>query len=254
METRTTASNGKENPFEGAKVMGYVPVNMEGMNPDYDYCIVTAVGNCLNSNLSPVRIKDSDRLVIHQIPIGEWEIMMNMNKVVCFVLNDGRRFVKQLVFWDGLSWGIRVKMFIPEEKSFFVPLSQIKALFVVDKVLDSEYCKATMKPIAGKCGATDGELNIPTQERKTFLTDRNVEALKSTFPDEATYVEHMKTLWALRGLAEKACEKQTSKGVSYDTNSPYFRIVKLTNDLIGALLQNSIHFGCSGKEVYCWKS
>lgn len=36
-------------------------------------------------------------------------------------------------------------------------------------------------------------------------------------------------------------------------NSPYFRIVKLTNDLKGALLQNNIHFDFSGNKVYHWK-
>lgn len=74
------------------------------------------------------------------------------------------------------------------------------------------------------------------------------------FPDEATYIEHMETLWALRGLAEKACEKPNVKGQKYDMSSPYFRIVRLTNDLIGALLQNGIHFGFSGNEVYHWRT
>ena len=90
-------------------------------------------------------------------------------------------------------------------------------------------------------------------EKTTYLTVDNIEALKSIFPDEATYTEHVETLWVLRELAEKASEIPNKKGLEYDMDSPYFRIVKLTNDLIGALLQNNIHFGFSGNEVYHWK-
>jgi hypothetical protein len=87
----------------------------------------------------------------------------------------------------------------------------------------------------------------------TYLTADNIEMLKRIFPDEVTYIEHVETLWVLRELAEKACEIPNRKGLEYDINSPYFRIVKLTNDLIGALLQNDIHFGFRSNEVYHWK-
>ena len=131
----------KEIPFEGAKVMEYISVDM-GMIPQYDYYAITAVGNCLDSDLCQPRIKDGDKLVVHQIPMEEWEIMSNVGKVVCFVLKNGCCSVKQLVFWDGLSWGMKVKMFIPEERYFFIPLSEINRLFVVDMVIDREYCNA----------------------------------------------------------------------------------------------------------------
>lgn len=244
---------GKESPFGGAKVTGYIPVDME-MSPKYEYFVVNAVGNCLDSDLCQTRIKDGDMLVVHQIPMEEWEIMCNVGKVVCFVQENGCCFMKQLVFWDGLSWGMRIKMFIPEEKYFFISLSKIKALFVVDMVIDKEYYNANIKPIACKCGTLSGDLvEIPIQKKTTYLTADNIEALKSIFLDETTYIEHVETLWVLRGLAEKACEIPNKKGLEYDMNSPYFRIVKLTNDLIGALLQNNIHFGFSGNEVYHWK-
>lgn len=91
---------------------------------------------------------------------------------------------------------------------------------------------------------------IETQKGKTFLTADNIIKLKRIFPDEATYIEYMETLWVLRKLAEKACERPNQEGVRFNVNSPYFRIVRLSNNLIGALLQSGIHFGFTGMEVY----
>lgn len=90
---------GKESPFEGAKVTGYIPVDME-MNPKYKYGVVNAVGDCLDSELSPIKIKDGDRLVVHSIPLTEVEIMMSVEKIVCIALKDGRCFVKQAIFYN----------------------------------------------------------------------------------------------------------------------------------------------------------
>ena len=249
----STHDTGKKSSFEGAKVTGYIPVDME-QNPKYEYGVVNAVGDCLDSGLSPIRIKDGDRLVVHAIPLTEVEIMMSVGKIVCIMLKDGRAFVKQAIFYNAPRGILIVRLLNPIEHRFFVSVSEIKVLFVVDMVIDKEYYNTNIKPIAGKCGALSGELlEIPIQKKTTYLTADNIEALKSIFPDEATYIEHVKTLWVLRELAEKACEIPNKKGLEYDINSPYFRIVKLTNDLIGALLQNNIHFGFSGNEVYHWK-
>ena len=78
----------KEIPFEGAKVMGYISVDM-GMIPQYDYYVINVVGNCLDIALCQPRIKDGDKLVVHQIPMEGWEIMSNVGKVVCFELKNG---------------------------------------------------------------------------------------------------------------------------------------------------------------------
>lgn len=95
-------------------------------------------GRCLDSDLCPIRIKEGDVLSAYQIQLTEWSIVDNIGKVVCFILKNGNAFVKQLIFWDGISWGITVKMFVPEEKSFFVSLSSIESMYVVDEVLRPE--------------------------------------------------------------------------------------------------------------------
>ncbi len=246
----STHDTGKENVFADAKVLGTIPEGTFKLNPKYQYCIVNAVGNCLDHELSPIRIKDGDRLLVHEIPLDEFSLLSTVRKVVCIVLTDGRCFVKQMVFYDGISNGIRVRMFNPEEERFFVPIPKIKALFVVDEALSAEYVNQLIKPIAGKCGTLGNDLvEVPAQEKATYLDANSIEALKNIFPDEATYIEHVKTLWALRELAEKACELPNTKGLEYDTNSPYFRIVRLTNDIIGAILQGDHHFAFDGEQI-----
>lgn len=42
------------------------------------------------------------------------------------------------------------KLLNPIEHRFFVPISEIKALFVVDMVIDKEYYSNNIKPITGK--------------------------------------------------------------------------------------------------------
>ncbi len=87
-------------------------------------------------------------------------------------------------------------------------------------------------------------------EQGTYLTAHNIELLKRVFPDEATYIKHVETLWVLRELAEKACKLPNRVCISYDRESPYFRIVELSNDLIGALNSKNISFGFNGNEVW----
>lgn len=141
METLNKTLEPKTDELFKETLTGYIAINEKKLNPEYKYCVVGVTGNCLDSDLSPVKIKDGDKILTHQISLTEWDIINNVNKIVWFVLDNGNAFVKQLVYWDGLSWGIRVKMFIPEESTFFVPLKNIKALFVVDEVLDPEYVK-----------------------------------------------------------------------------------------------------------------
>lgn len=106
----------------------------------------------------------------------------------------------------------------------------------------------------GKCVVSLEQLpKTQPQEITTYLTEKNIVLLKQMFSDEAKYIEYMETLWALRDLAGKSCETQNEKCLEYDVNSPYFRIVKLTNELIGALIQDGIYFRVIGKEVCHWR-
>lgn len=81
-----------------------MPVDME-MNPKYEYYIINAVGNCLDSDLCQTRIKDGDKLAVHQIPMEEWEIMCNVGKVVCFVLENRYCFYEAVNFWGWAFMG-----------------------------------------------------------------------------------------------------------------------------------------------------
>lgn len=59
------------------------------------------------------------------------------------------------------------------------------------------------------------------------------------FNSESAYIEYMKSLWVFRELAMDAC--QTPDG-DFNTSIPQFRLLTLTNELIGALLNDEDHF------------
>lgn len=141
METKSLKASSIEKDLFGVEPCGRVEVDVSELNPKYNYWVINAVGNCLDSDLCHIRVRDGDKILIHQIPMNEWDILNNVGNVVCFMLKSGKAYIKQLVFWDGVSWGIRVKMFVPQEIVFFVPLDKMKALFVVDKAFSPEYIK-----------------------------------------------------------------------------------------------------------------
>jgi hypothetical protein len=58
------------------------------------------------------------------------------------------------------------------------------------------------------------------------------------FATENDYIESMVALNVLRGLLSS--KLSTAKG--YDLTSPYFPLMKLANDFIGALLQDEYDF------------
>lgn len=93
-------------------------------------------------------------------------------------------------------------------------------------------------------------MSQPAQDPKTYLTEDTIRGLKSIFATERDYIEHMETLWVLRELSSKAIEYQNEHGeFCLNTQSPHYRIYKLTNDLIGVLLQDGINFIPNGYGV-----
>jgi hypothetical protein len=88
----------------------------------------------------------------------------------------------------------------------------------------------------------------------TFLTSENILHLQRMFNDETSYIEYMETLWVLRELAEKAMTIPSTKEILYDLSNPYYKIAKLTNELIGALLNNGISFRVDNGQVYHFKT
>ena len=129
-------------PFDGKRPTGYVKLNAELLRPDIEYGIINLIGNCMDSDLSPKRIKHGDKLLIHAIPVTEPEIIRNIKKIVCFRFANGEMFTKQLVFY---SCGCMVvRMFKPHEMFFYIPINKIKSLFVVDDVFSPEYIKQNL--------------------------------------------------------------------------------------------------------------
>ena len=93
-------------------------------------------------------------------------------------------------------------------------------------------------------------MNQSKGEPKTYLTEDTIRGLKSIFATEGDYIEHMETLWVLRELSSKAIEFQNEHGETcINAQSPHYRIYKLTNDLIGVLLQDGINFISNGYGV-----
>lgn len=154
MKTENLNASTKEEVLFGekARTAVMVDIDQQDLDPRCYYCVIPIEGDCMDNDRSPMRIKDGDCLLIHQIPLREWDIMDNVKKIVCFIMDDGKAYVKQLVFWDGLSWGIVVKMFNPVEQVFFVPLKKIRSLFVVDKVFSPEYIQSNSIPIKHEDG------------------------------------------------------------------------------------------------------
>ena len=107
-------------------------------NPKHEHFIVKTKGDCIDSDLSPIRIKDGDCLMLHEEPIIENTFLVNMKKIIAIQLND-ICLTKQLVFYDGVSNIIHVKYYKPNETVLKIPINEIKALFVVDKVFSKEY-------------------------------------------------------------------------------------------------------------------
>lgn len=161
---------GKETLFDNAQVTGYLSATVP-LNPRYKYCWVGAVGDCLDSPDSPMRIKDGDKLLVHEIPLSEMEILIAVRKTVCIILKSGECYVKQLIFADFLSRSLTLRMYNPVKK-LYLRIDKIKALFVVDDVVDGEYMELHKKPIPGKCSYFEGvDITDVTPIKETTLED-----------------------------------------------------------------------------------
>ena len=122
------------------KIKGYVKVDTE-LNPKYDYGIISVKGGCLDSDLSPIRIKDGDKVIIHAVPVTEIELINCIGKIVSIMLTNGVCIIKQAVFYNVINRCITVRMFEPKEQKLHIPVSRIKALFIVEAVLSAEYVR-----------------------------------------------------------------------------------------------------------------
>lgn len=87
---------------------------------------------------------------------------------------------------------------------------------------------------------TEKELqkNKSAEIKKTFLTEESINNLKRLFEDEQSWIEHMKTLNVMRSLYLESIGGHDNLNME----SPMFRLLKLTNKLIGCLLQGNYYF------------
>ena len=116
-------------------ITGYIITSFP-CDEKYQYGWFGAIGDCMDSPKSPMRIKDGDKLLIHKIPITQIEIMRNVGKVISFVIG-GQGYHKHLCFADLISNILHVTMYNPYQK-FYIPIAKIDELFVVDDVKSPE--------------------------------------------------------------------------------------------------------------------
>ncbi|MEI8204641.1 MAG: hypothetical protein WCH34_16605 [Bacteroidota bacterium] len=76
--------------------------------------------------------------------------------------------------------------------------------------------------------------NLLIKTETTVLNDTNIALLKRMFNSREKYVVYMNTLWEMREITAQSI----SITGGYDIKHPNFKIMQLTNDLIGALLQD----------------
>lgn len=74
---------------------------------------------------------------------------------------------------------------------------------------------------------------------ETFLTDSMLCKLRSMFRDEQSYMYYITTLWNLRDLSIKAADPH---GDNIPPENPLMKIVTLSNNLLGCLLEGDVDF------------
>lgn len=110
-------------------IIGQVKVKIK-LGPEYRQFCVGVTGNCLGSPLAPMRIKNGDVLVIHEV---EKENPMRYAGKMVVVFINGKPSVKHCVFCRQYQY-LTLKMYNPEGV-FNVPWSIIDAVFIVDEVV-----------------------------------------------------------------------------------------------------------------------
>lgn len=86
---------------------------------------------------------------------------------------------------------------------------------------------------------------------ETFLTEHNILMIKRMFKDKISYSYYIRSLWILRNLTSNLCEVNREGGVFYDKDHQLFPILKMTNELIGALYRENASVDFTGENVNC---
>lgn len=99
-------------------------------------------GDCMDSPKAPIRLKDGQRLMIHEYD-GIFNPYADIGKVrgkICAILYviDGVRYgvVKEIVGIDEITGSIRLKFYNPQETIVSLKIDTIERLYIVDGVED----------------------------------------------------------------------------------------------------------------------
>jgi hypothetical protein len=92
-------------------------------------------GNCLDSDSSPLRVKDGDFVFVHPLKIETWSIIANVGKLIIFHLKNGKAYIKKLIQVIDLDRQlIKVCFYNPEYTELFFRLDDIDLMYIVDSV------------------------------------------------------------------------------------------------------------------------
>lgn len=102
-------------------------------------------GDCMNSEKSPIRIKDGQQLRVHKFEYGYGGILtladfFKIKGRVCAItyILDGMIYcvIKEVVGFDDVANAIRLKFYYPEETRISLGLEMIDSIFIVDGVIE----------------------------------------------------------------------------------------------------------------------
>ena len=123
----------------GCKVLGRIRVSDFKQRPGLKYYIMVTNGDCMNSNQSPIRIKDGDYIICHYVE--SW--FDAANRIIVFK-TKGACYIKHLTFVDMVNGYICVKCYYPQEMELWVKMADVEMLSIVDKVCTNDVLNQIM--------------------------------------------------------------------------------------------------------------
>lgn len=104
----------------------------------------TVDGSCMDSPMSPIRMKDGQQMLIHPFP-GMFSAYADIEKVrgkVCVIQyrHSGKRYfaVKEVTGFDEITDSLRLVYYYPKRTELTVRASAIEQLYIVDGVVVSD--------------------------------------------------------------------------------------------------------------------
>ena len=136
-------SNSVDRQFDDlrANPSALVAIPSESVIEGVGQVLINAVGHCMDSADSPMRIKHGDKLLIHPIEIIDAAITNAVGRMIVFKNRCGRYFTQHLTFADLSEGRLYLTSYNPQ-RTVLIDLESITAIYVVDGVFDKEYIEA----------------------------------------------------------------------------------------------------------------